>query len=465
LNRYGKQIIYYLLVCCILLSAISVQAAEEPITEGADVIGTISDTKIPSIKTSEWTTINLSVIDGYGIRWGMLMADPTLSILARYIWPIIHPSWRNLLGYSALRFEPEIIEGDPRGWYTKISPSAIAEADNGKIYPLTLEVKTDDIAVDYAVVVGIKVTRISPSGEDIGVSYINIPVRASSFNNLKMTAGFTTKETSPRSHVNFDISLTNLGYYRDMFSLHFVDESGATIIASQQLVVLDPYETQNVRIDVLTKENFFDLGTPNIIYIYVNSNSDPNPQQIGSFVVVTKGFYFSPLIGVVLIPIILIIVLIFLFWFFIKERRDVQLFGKPEKPWNIPEEKAYLQDLKQDNKKAYALERQMMKDEYKSSLLWYQNYKKAMKQESLEEEPAQKYTLGKKLFALLKKPEKTKAQKEKPKKKSSVPLKKSAEKPKKEVVKPIVPIEDTSKEEAIAKIKREQEKQLRTLKE
>jgi hypothetical protein len=444
------------------LSTISVQA-KIPKTEGADVVGTISDNSIPSIKTSEWTTINLTVIDGYGIRWGMLMNNSYLSILARYIWPIIHPSWRNLLGYSALRFEPEIIKGDPRGWYTKITPSFISSADNGKHYLLKLEVKTDDIAVDYAVVVGVKVTRVSPSGQDIGTSYINIPVKASSLNNLKMTSGFTSKETSPRSHVNFDITLTNLGYYRDMFNLEFVDKSGATIIASQQLIVLNPEETQNVRIDVLTKEQFFDIGTPNLINIYATSSSDPNPQLIGSFVVTTKGFYFSPLIGIVLTPIILIIVLIFLYWFFIKERRDVEQFGKPEKPWKIPEEKTHLLDLKQNDKKAYQQERQMMKDEYKSAMLWHRDNRQTMKQKSIEEEPTQKDTLSKKLSALLKKPEKKSNQKKKPKKKLPFLLKKSAKKPKEEIAKPIVPVEDTRKEETIAKIKREQERQLRKI--
>jgi hypothetical protein len=68
---------------------------------------------------------------------------------------------------------------------------------------MTLEVKTDDIAVDYAVVVGVKVIRVAPSGEDIGVSYIYIPVKASSLNNLKMTAGFTTKENVTSFSSNF----------------------------------------------------------------------------------------------------------------------------------------------------------------------------------------------------------------------------------------------------------------------
>ena len=462
MNRYRKQIIYYLIVCCILLSTLSVRAAV-PKTEGAEVSGMITDNKIPSIKTAEWTTINLTVIDGYGINWTRISTGK-YALVARYLWPIIHPSWKNLLGFSALRFEPEIIDGNPRGWSTKITPSAIATADQGKRYNLILEVKTDDIAVDYAVVVGVKVTRVAPSGQDIGVSYINIPVKASSLNNLKMTSGYTTKDTSPRSHVNFDITLTNLGYYRDMFNLEFVDKSGATIIASQQVIALNPEETQNVRIDVLTKEQFFDIGTPNIINIYATSSSDPKPQLIGSFVVTTKGFYFSPLIGIVLTPIILIIVLIFLFWFFIKERRDIEQFGKPEKPWKIPEEKTHLLDLKQNDKKAYAQERQMMKDEYKSALLWHRDDRQAMKQKPIEEEPVHKDTLIKKLSGLLKKPEKKSAPKKKPKKRLPFLLKKSGEKTKKEIAKTIVPVEDTNKEESIAKIKKEQEKQLRKTK-
>jgi len=56
------------------------------------------------------------------------------------------------------------------------------------------------------------------------------------------------------------------------------------------------------------------------------------------------------------------------------------------------------------------------------------------------------------------------SKKEKPKKKTPVPLKKPAKKPKKETKIPTAPVEDKSKEDAIAKIKKEQEKQLRRLK-
>ncbi len=460
--------INHLLVCCILLfsSLIAVSVhAQETLTESAEIVGTIEDLtdyKIPSIKTSEWTKINIKVVDGYGLNWTRLSSN--MYFLATYVWPIIHPTWKRFLGYSSLRFEPEVVDGDPRGWYTKITPSAIQTADQGKTYFLTLEVKTDDIAVDYSVVIGVKVIRVAPDGTDYGMSYIYIPVKASSLNNLKMSTGFTTKEAAPHSFVNFDVALINLGYYRDTFKLHFVEENGLIIGATQQLIVLNPSESQNVRFNVLTDEKFFDIGTSNRINIYATSASDPDPQLIGTVIVTTRGIYLSPLIGIILSPILLLIIIIFIFWFFIKNRRDVEIYGKPEKPWTIPEEKAYLQDLKQNNKEAYQQERTMMKDEYKSALLWHQDYRRTEKQGRVEEQPVQKESLIKKMSAFFKKPEKEPVKKEKPKKKALVPLKKPAEKPKKEALTPTGPVEDKSKEDAIAKIKKEQEKQLRRLK-
>jgi len=390
----------------------------------------------------------------------------TRPIAVVYIWPITHPSWKDFLGYSSLRFEPEIVDGDPRGWYTKVTPSAISNADQGKIYHLVLEVQTDDIAVDYAVVVGIKVTRVNPAGADSGISYIYVPVKASSLNNLKMAVSPATKEASPHSYVNFDVSLTNLGYYRDMFKLTFVENDGATIASSHQVIVLNPEESQSIRINILTPEKFFDIGTPNTISVYATSTSDSKPQLLGTIVIISRGIYASPLIGLAISPIILIVILIFLYWFFIKRRKEIERFGnKPEKPWNIPEEKTYLQDLKQNDKKAFEQEKQMMKDEYKSALLWYNDSIKESRTVSKLEEPIKTESSRlNTLFTRLKtvvtpKPKEKVKTKEKPK----TSLKKTEKKSKEKTLKASVPNEDIEKEKILAKIRREQEKQLRKL--
>jgi hypothetical protein len=298
-----------------------------------------------------------------------------LTFRANYWWPIIHPNWRPFLGYSSLRFEPEIVEGDPRGWFMKVTPSGIPTADQGLTYDLKLEVKTDDIAVDYAVVVGIKATRVNVYGEDSGVSYIYVPVKASALNNVKMNVGSTTKEAAPHSYVHFDITVSNLGYYKDMFKLDFIEENKLEALSSKQLFVLNPGESQNLRIDVFTPEKFFDLGTPNKIEIYATSSGDLDPVHIGTIVVITKGVFISPLIGIIGVPIIIFLILIYIIFFYNRNKKQREMFGKPDKPWTLTKERKYLENLKEKDKEEYNKVRKMMQDEYKSALLRYKNYR------------------------------------------------------------------------------------------
>jgi hypothetical protein len=446
-----------LLLCSIfLVSSLPVYAQEE-IEEPAEIVATIdvSDNIIPPIGVSEWTTINLTVLDAYGIPWAYLSSK--LPILARYIWPIIHPSWKPFLGYSSLRFEPEIIEGDSRGWYTRVTPSAIPNADQNKTYPLKLEVKTDDIAVDYAVVVGIKVTRVNVFGDDAGVSYIYIPVKASSLNNIKMETQVSTKETAPHSFVHFDIIVRNLGYYRDMFSLEFIEENGLEVATSKQLFVLNPGESQDIRIDVLTSERLFDLGTPNKIEIYAVSSGDSNSIHIGTIVVITKGVFISPLIGIIATPIIVVLIILCILFYNIKNKRDQELFGKPTKPWTLPEEKKYLEKLKEKNKEEYDKVLQMMKDEYQSALLWFEDYRNSMK--SGEKGRKQKESLGTKFTNFFKgSNEKSEEDKSVEKEEKIIEETKDIEKASK-VEPPKKTADQRLKEKALLKIKREQKKQ------
>jgi hypothetical protein len=361
-----------------LFSTFSASAQEDP-EESAEVVAYIDvpDNRIPAINISDWTIINIKVVDAYGINWSLLTTR--FPVLSQYVWPIIHPTWKPFLGYSSLSFEPEIIEGDPRGWYARVTPSGITLADQGRIYDLKLEVQTDDIAVDYAVVVGIKVTRKNVYGVKSGVSYINIPVKASSLNNIKMDATVTNKEAAPFSYVYFDINVKNYGYYRDMFSLEFEAENGLIVSATEQLFVLDPGETDNIKINILTPEKLFDQGTPNTIEIYAKSSTDQTSTLIGTIVVVTRGIYISQLAIIIAIPIILVIVLIYLLFFYFRFNKISKYLLKPNKPWTIAEERKYLEELQKKNKDEYIKTIDMMKDEYKSSILWYKDQIKNLK--------------------------------------------------------------------------------------
>jgi hypothetical protein len=99
----------------------------------------------------------------------------------------------------------------------------------------------------------------------------------------------------------------------------------------------------------------------------------------------------------------------------------------------------------------------MMQDEYKSALLWYKDDRKQLRTKPTKEKSIKtESSFFKKLTASLKTEIKPK---KKQKKKQLVLLKKRKEK----TIKPLVPIEDTTKEKILAKIRREQEKQLRKL--
>jgi hypothetical protein len=84
----------------------------------------------------------------------------------------------------------------------------------------------------------------------------------------------------------------------------------------------------------------------------------------------------------------------------------------------------------------------MMEDEYKSAMLYYQDYRQSLKAKPREEAPKKEEQPKKPLPKLLKRSEKPPKVEEKK-------------------VEAIVPAEDTAKEKALAKIQREQEKQLK----
>jgi hypothetical protein len=105
----------------------------------------------------------------------------------------------------------------------------------------------------------------------------------------------------------------------------------------------------------------------------------------------------------------------------------------------------------------------MMKDEYKSALLWYKDYRKTLRKKPEEKK------LTKSLSTIFKKAKITLKVTEKPEKKPAKPLlaiSKKSEKPLKIEQKkkqPSIPAEDIILEKALVKIRKEQEKQLRKM--
>jgi len=76
--------------------------------------------------------------------------------------------------------------------------------------------------------------------------------------------------------------------------------------------------------------------------------------------------------SVVILILLLTVGCCFYFYYILWQQNT---YGRPKKPWAIPEEKQMLRKLKKENKKRYNDTKLMMKQEYKSSLEWYRSFR------------------------------------------------------------------------------------------
>ncbi|HDM67108.1 MAG TPA: hypothetical protein ENG62_01820, partial [Thermoplasmatales archaeon] len=349
-----------------ILSSISISKGEEPAEVNMYVDG-----DIPSIQVSNWTNINLVIVDRTGINWTYF--QKAFSWQVKYLWPVVHPEWRRFLGYTSLKVEAEVVEGDPNGWHLRFNRSTITGTTTSFKHRLQLQAMIDDSAIDYSVVVGIKCTRYDVYGAEMGSSYLYLPLKASPLSNIHMSISSVEKTAPPKSISTFTFSVVNKGDYEEMIGFNIkTDREDLIAILDTQTIVIDPKEAKQVTLRVLTPPILMDFGTPHKIEIYAYPINEKGEETlIGSVTVVTEGFYISPLIWIIGLPLVFLGIIGYLSLHWYIERRDQELYGKPIKPWLIPEEKEYLRELKKKDRKEYYKTLQMMKQEYQSALLWY----------------------------------------------------------------------------------------------
>jgi preprotein translocase subunit SecG len=364
-----------------LVSSISSEENEDWNAQiNARVIGDIQ-----TIDISSWTEIEVELTDSCSINWPRLNKNvPT--IIMEIIWPFnqaFPQPVKRFLGPTSFKLEPEIVRGNPQGWHTKISPSSIEESVTGRIHNITLSVQADDAYLDNSVVIGIKVTRIDTLGGVIGHSYVYVPVKASPTNFIKMrTLEESTKQAPLKSLVYFTLDIVNEGFYRDVFEFEIEEENGLMALMDQQAVTIHPGETKRVTLEILTPEKLYDFGTPNELKIYVRSSGDETKTLVGNLVVITKGIYISPLLTIITIPLTVFFIIGYISFKFFKDKQDKKLYGKPDKPWNIPAEQKYLQELKEKDTKQYKHTINMMKQEHQSAIRYWKNSRSSKKQTS-----------------------------------------------------------------------------------
>jgi hypothetical protein len=327
-----------LIIVLILFSSISYSAlsADEIDLYDAEINAYIQQSGgLPSIKLSNWTSINVSIDDTFSMNWTYFQEEffndnePIKKAINKWWWNKIFKNLdapvQSFLGYTSLKFKPIILSENPKGWHVRIIPSTIVNTTTGKKHTITIETQVDDSVVDYSAIIRVNCTRIDTLGNEYGYSYIDIPVKVLPSNYLKSNVKDTVRKMGLNNISKIKISITNEGYYKDIF--HFVVNESGEIDAKidNQILVLEAGETKTIVLNVLSPERFIDFGTPSFIDIFAYSDSDKNLIQVGSINIITQGVFISPLYIIILSIFAIIFILIITVLYYIKFRKKKKI--------------------------------------------------------------------------------------------------------------------------------------------
>lgn len=301
---------------------------------------------------------------------------------------------------------------------------------------------------------------------------VEILVKVKPYHYLKFDA-LPPMTFRPNEVTSIPISLQNLGNYNDTFGFRVVSQHDDILISDPITITLAPGETKDTYLGVYIPPSIFDYGTPHFIRIEAYSTDEPNVTiDEASVFLESRGVYFSEISIIGIIFLIIAIFVIVAFYF----RRQKLFFDKycekPDKPWELPEEKTHLEKLMKEDKTKYEKELQMMHDEYDSALLWYKYYCQKLKAPKPAKRKIKKEEVKKKKEVV------KEIREEKPKKIKKIKFPKKEEKKeekeekKQEIKEEIkeasivqkVDIKKIKRDEIISRIKREQEKQKKELK-
>lgn len=259
----------------------------------------------------------------------------------------------------------------------------------------------------------------------------------------------------PDEIASIPIVIQNLGNYKDTFSFRVVSEHDEIKISDPFSITLEPGDKKSTYLGVEFAPTVFDYGTIHNIKIETYSIAEPNSTIATETITLeSKGVYFSEISAYNSIFLLFIIVIIILFFILRKKNIRNNICVKPDKPWELPEEKQFLESLKEKDDLKYKETRKMMDDEYKSSLLWYENYVYTIRH------PKRVKTIK------IKKKKRNLFEKKAKSKKTDISLKKINNDKKTKVEKNLANIDkkdiiDDKKQKVLRKIKKSQEKQKR----
>ncbi len=307
-------------------------------------------------------------------------------LFAKIYLPIIFNSIIYLLGYNSVVFEAEVV-GNPPGWEAWISPSSVTYFTGNSTAEVDLHVKVSRPTSPNTATIRIKYTAYSGGSNIMGTASTDVIASIKQYHLAEINAKIQHKEAVPDTVVYFPIQVTNRGNYEDTFEFDVTNQSNGFLGLVSGQLTLKPGQTGEVQAMVLTPYVYlYDYGTQISLNISAYSVYEPSKKFQASISVTSRGFLISELFLLTITIIAFIILFMYILFYFFIEDRKVRIYGKPDKPWKIPSEEKYLKEIREKDRKEYDKIKNMMRDEYQSSLLWYNDYikNKKIKEKKIE---------------------------------------------------------------------------------
>ena len=295
-------------------------AAEEPADINAYVNG-----DLPTVKVNEWTRINLTLENRFGIDWKTLRDLP--KVITELIWPL-NPAFpqpvKRFMGPMSLQLSASVDSPNNQGWHFKFKPSIINRSLTGDKHDFTMFVMVDDNTVDYSDTIIINCTRIDALGLNYGYSWVHLPIKV--YPESYMSASGLNQEiiVSPKSMNKMNFEFTNQGYYKNVFYLETKTSTDALYASvHQQAAVVNPGETRKLTLSFLTPEKLIDFGTPHTIEVFARHSLNTSLVKVGSLTVITKGFFISPLLLIIFFTVFIGLISFFGLRYYFKRIKSV----------------------------------------------------------------------------------------------------------------------------------------------
>jgi hypothetical protein len=269
-------------------------------------------------------------------------------------------------------------------------------------------------AVFYSILFG-DISGTSSVSKYENMRYVDIIVKVKPYHKVSLdTAQYYT--FTPNQVAAVPISVTNEGNYKDTIGFKIASENKKITLIDPVDITLKPGEKKDTLLGVAVPPDLFEIGTLHDITIQAYSLENPdNIIEEKTIILKTGGFYLSEYFISIIGGILLFLAIIYIYYSSKRKKSLEKYYIAPEKPWEIKEEKEYLENIKKKDKEKYEETLKQMEEEYASAILWYKDHKQFINKQLTQEK--------------LKKQEKIKKEKKKIKeKKQSNKLEEKSEK-------------------------------------